>query len=339
MLLQQYYLRALFCVLALLLGSNAFAGLQRTMCLFDPVGSSGDMYALLEEFRREVKTWGVELQLRAIDNESVVVDEFKSKNCDAIAVTGMKARQFNSFSSTIEAVGALPEYIDVRRLMEALTRPEAAKYLQKGDYEIAGILPIGSVYMFLQNRKWAEEGLHKSFVGKKVTVFEGDEVSFAMIRNMGGLPVMANTTNFAGKFNNGAVDITFSPAVAYEPFELYKGLAGGGGIVRYPLVQMTFQMIIRSSRFPEGFGAKVRKAAYERMGYALEYAYFNEKRIKPEFWVEPVSFEQAGLTAMLRSARLKLKEANVYDHRMLRLMRQIRCKRDPQHFECINKQE
>ena len=312
---------------------------KNTMCLFDPVGKGGDMYALLKDFRVQALGWGVDLELKAYDNEGVIIDSFKAGKCDAIAVTGMKMRAFNKFTSTAEAVGALPEYGDVKALFDALSRPELAKYMRQGDYEVAAVMPVGNVYTFVRDRKWVEEGLQDNFQGKKVSVFEGDSVSYEMIRSMGANPVMVNTTTFAGKFNNGVVDITFSPAVAYEPFELYKGLKPKGGIIRHPLIQLTIQMVIRHSRFPADFAAKARQAAYSKMAYAMQYVHLTEKRIPDEHWVEPLLREQGAMNEMMRQARLKLREEGVYDGNMLKLMRKIRCKRDPRHFECAEKAE
>lgn len=331
------------CMAALILSSPGFVQAnevsKNSMCLFDPVGQGGDMYALLKDFRTKALGWGVDLQLKAYDNESVIIDSFKAGKCDSIAVTGMKIRPFNKFTSTIEAVGALPEYSDVKTLFEYLSKPELAKYMKQGEYEIAGVMPVGNVYTFVRDRVWVEEGLQDNFQGKKVSVFEGDNVSYEMIRSMGANPVMVNTTSFAGKFNNGAVDITFSPAVAYEPFELYKGLKPNGGIIRHPLIQLTFQMVIRHDKFPSDFAAKARAEAYDKMGYAMQYVHLTEKRIPEEQWVEPLLREQGAMNEMMRQARIKLRDDGIYDANMLKLMRKIRCKRDPRHFECADKAE
>ncbi|MGM0563192.1 MAG: putative solute-binding protein [Pseudomonadota bacterium] len=312
---------------------------QRSMCLFDPVGKGGDMYAMLKDFQAEIRAHGVDLKLKPSDNEGVIVNEFKAGQCDSIAVTGMKARPFNTFTSTVEAVGALPEYEDVSMLMKTLVNPKLADKMVQGDYEVAGIMPVGNVYTFVRNRMWAEEGLQDNFQGKKVSVFEGDNVSYEMVRNMGATPVMVDTTSFAGKFNNGAVDITFSPAVAYEPLELYKGLANNGGIIRTPMIQLTFQMVIRHKRFPDGFGQKIRELAHSKMGYAMQYVHMTEKKIPEKHWVELPLREVAGMAEIMRQSRIKLRDEGVYDGMMLSIMRKIRCQRDPRHFECVDKLE
>lgn len=317
----------------------ANAPVKRSMCLFDPVGQGGDLYALLKDYKLQALNWGVDLELKPFDNETVIVDSFKAKKCDAIAVTGMRVRPFNKFTSTIEAIGALPEYIDVSKLFKALSSPKLAPKMVEGDFEVAAVMPVGNVYTFVRDRKWVEEGLQDNFRGKKISVFEGDNVSVEMIRAAGGIPVMVSTTTFAGKFNNGSVDITFSPAVAYEPFELYKGLKPNGAIIRHPMIQLTFQMVIRKDRFPEGYGLKSRKSAYEKMGYAMQFTHLTEKRIPKEQWIDPLLREQSAMNEMMRQTRIKLRDKGIYDGKMLRLMRKIRCSRDQKHFECVDKTE
>ena len=321
------------------LAANTNELTEASICLFDPVGESGDMYALMKDYRTEIRAWGVDLKLKPFDNESVIVDKFKAGQCDAIAVTGIRARDFNQFTSTIEAVGALPEYADVRLLFEQLANAKLAKYMTQGEYEVAGIMPAGNIYTFLRDRTWAEEGLQDNLQGKKVSVFQGDSVSFEMVRQMGAVPVLVDTSSFAGKFNNGAVDITFSPSVAYEPFELYRGLTPNGVILRNPVAQLTFQMIIRKDKFPEGFGQHSREYAFERMGFAMQFIHLTEKRIPEEHWGELKLREQGAVNEMMRQARIKLREEDVYSAKMLTLLRKVRCKRDPRHFECTDKSE
>ncbi|EDY87195.1 RND type efflux pump involved in aminoglycoside resistance [gamma proteobacterium HTCC5015] len=329
---------ALATILVAIFSTQASAE-QRSLCLFDPVGERGDMYAMLKDFRVTVKDLGVDLELKPFDSESVIVNEFKAGKCDSIAVTGMKVRPFNQFTATIEAVGALPAYEDVHLLMKTMTNPGLQDKLVQGEYEVAGVLPVGNVYTFLKRKKWATQGLQDHLQGKKVSVFEGDNVSYEMVRNMGANPVVVTTTSFSGMFNNGAVDITFAPAVAYEPMELYKGLANNGGIIRTPLIQLTFQMVIRHKRFPEGFGQKLREISYRYMGFALQYVHMVEKKIPERHWVELPMREVAGLTSIMRQTRMRLRDRDIYDGDMLNMMRKIRCQRDPSHFECIQKLE
>ncbi|MEQ1359246.1 putative solute-binding protein, partial [Salmonella enterica] len=64
--------------------------------------------------------------------------------------------------------------------------------------------------------------------------------------------------DFHLKFNSGQVDMLAAPTMAYLPLELHKGLGSKGAITRFPLLVVTYQMVIRHSKFPPGFGAQAR---------------------------------------------------------------------------------
>jgi hypothetical protein len=151
---------------------------------------------------------------------------------------------------------------------------------------------------------------------------------------VGASVVGANSANFAGKFNNGSVDLAYAPAIAYTPLELYKGVTPNGGIFNYKLSQMTFQIIIREDRFPDGYGEKARQYAFNRMDEAYGLIETAEKEIPDTVWMYP-SDEQIGeYNQMLREVRLSLREDGTYDARALKLMRAIRCKDEPTRAEC-----
>ena len=55
--------------------------------------------------------------------------------------------------------------------------------------------------------------------GKKIAVFDYDKSQAIMVQKIGAQPVSADITNFAGKFNNGQVDIIAAPAMAIKPLQ------------------------------------------------------------------------------------------------------------------------
>ncbi len=51
---------------------------------------------------------GIKLKLRAYSDEKVAAEDFKAGQCDAVLLTGTRARKFNRFNGTLEAMGAVP---------------------------------------------------------------------------------------------------------------------------------------------------------------------------------------------------------------------------------------
>lgn len=312
---------------------------KNTLCVFDPVGASGDIYTLMKDYQVNALAWGADIELKAMTDESIIVNELKSGTCDGALLTGINTRPFNRFSATVEAVGGTLGDAGMRKLLTtlmSLPANKAQKYFRQGKFEVAGIIPAGSIYGFMRDRDLYEL---KKLQGKRIAVIDGDEVSQNIIKEIGGSPVLATTTSFAGKFNNGSVDLVFSPAVAYEPLELYRGLGDKGGITDYAFLQLTLQLIIRWDAFPEGFAEKSRKTALANFDGAFDYIAKESAKIKPEYWVEVPKVHQENYDKVLRQSRIKLRDKGVYDATMLKIMLRMRCKEAPTRAECVENLE
>src|SRR5690554_7836165 len=83
-----------------------------------------------------------------------------------------------------------------------------------------------------------------------------------MVNYVKATVVPSDITNFAGKFNNGSVDAAYAPAFAYEALELYKGIGDKGGIVDYPLAQLTIQIVARDEVLDDDTAQKARDVAW-----------------------------------------------------------------------------
>lgn len=307
---------------------------KNLICVFDPVGAGGDITALMKDYQLKAAEWGADIELKSLTDESIIVNELKSGKCDGALLTGINTRPFNRFSATVEAVGGTLDDQGMRNLLTTLlSLPEksAKKYFRNSFYEIAGIMPAGSIYAFMGDRSLYD--LDK-LQGKRVAVIDGDKVSQSMVKQVGASPVLATTTSFGGKFNNGSVDMVFSPAVAYEPLELYRGLGENGGITDYAFLQLTFQLIIRWDKFPEGFGVESRATSLGNFDSAFDFIQRASDKIDKKYWVKVPKANRDNYDSVLRAARIKLRDEGVYDGTMLKIMRKLRCKEAPARAEC-----
>jgi hypothetical protein len=307
-----------------------------SVCVFDPLGANGPLFNVMKDYRTEALAWGADVEPRAYTDEKIAVDDFKAGQCDAVVATGARARPFNKFASTLGAIGAIPGENMLRSLLTTISSPKAAKLMREGQYEIVGIMPAGPLYLFTRDRNidTVEE-----LSGKRIATIDYDEPSVYLVNHVGAAMVPSNSANFSGKFNNGSVDIAYAPAIAYQPLELYKGLQDNGGILRFSLSYLDFQIIIRADKFPEGFGQKSRVKVASLFDRVNEDVVKATAEIDPKYWME-LSVETTGkYNAMLRSVRIKLRDQGVYDGRMLKLMRKLRCKENPVAAECTEKLE
>lgn len=329
-------------IAALALGLAAFTGVaaaadKKTLCVYDPSGANGDVFNLTKDYRTAALAWGVEFELKPYTDEKTANEDFKAGQCGAVLITGTRARAFHKFAGTIEAMGALPSYDQLKTVVQKLSDPKAAKLMTSGDYESAGIFPGGAVYLLVRDRNIDTVG---ELAGKKLATLDFDDAAKVMVRQVGASLVPADVSNFAGMFNNGSVEAAYGPATAYKALELYKGVGDKGGMIRYPLAQMTLQIIVRTADFPAGFAQSSRTYAYQRFAQGLELVKKAEAEVPAKHWIDIPDADKAKYDEMFLDVRVRLRDQEkVYDSRALKLMRKVRCGKDAARAECALERE
>ncbi|EOR02137.1 hypothetical protein I593_03971 [Acinetobacter tandoii DSM 14970 = CIP 107469] len=304
---------------------------RQVVCVFDLVGKSGDVYALMKDYQLAAKNWGADIELRVAQNEAVIAEDFKAGKCDGISVTGMRGRQFNDFTGSLDAIGAIPNLKLAVKVMQGLANPTFSKYMVKGKYEVAGVIPVGDAYLLVNDRNINTVA---KAAGKKIAVLDYDQAQKIMVQQVGAQAVSSDVTNFGSKFNNGQVDIIGAPAAAFKPLELHKGLGNKGAIVNYPILQVTGNIIIRPDRFPKGYGQQSREWVKSQLPRAFGILGKMKADIPTKYWMEVSATDKPGYQKMMRDARINLTQQGVYDKRMMKLLWQFRCKEDAKNFEC-----
>ncbi|ALD02310.1 hypothetical protein AMQ28_08055 [Acinetobacter sp. TTH0-4] len=321
---------------ALLLGVSlsAITGLaqaKQVICVFDLVGKNGDVFALMKDYQLAAKNWGADIELRVGQNEAVIAEDFKAGKCDGISVTGMRGRQFNSFTGSLDAIGAIPDIKLAVKVMQGLASPTFAKHMVRGKYEVVGVIPVGDAFLMVNDR--SINTVAKA-AGKKIAVLDYDEAQKIMVQQIGAQAVTADVTNFGAKFNNGQVDIIGAPAAVFKPLELHKGLGSKGAIVNYPILQVTGNLIIHPDKFPAGYGQKSREWVKSQLPRAFGILGKIKTDIPAKYWMQVPAADKPGYQKLMREARVDLTKRGVYDKRMMKLLWQFRCKEDPKNFEC-----
>lgn len=313
------------------------------VCIFDPVGNNGPAVQYAKDLILEARRWNVFIEVKPYTDERVVAEDFKAGQCDAAAISTLRAKQFNHFIGSLDSVGSVRNYDQMRSVMRVLyTNPKVAPMMINGSYQIGGVVPLGAVYVMVNDRKI--DSIEKA-AGKKVAVLEWDKSQAKMVQQLGAQPVASDITNFAGKFNNGQVDIIAAPALAFRPFELYRGLGEKGAIYRLPLAMMTGAIVFNRDKFIKevpDLDDKIQKIRNFAIGY-LEQAYtlidMVEKDIPAKYWLDLSDADKEKYFGMMREARLQLTREGFYDPRMMGLLKRVRCRHEPQNAECALKDE
>jgi hypothetical protein len=311
---------------------TAKAPLGNKACVFDLMGSQGENYALARDFALEAQREGVPLHLVPYMNEAVAFEDFKAGQCDAVMITNLRARQFNRFVGSVDAIGAVPNEQTLRAVLNLLHSPKSADRMVQGAYEVAGIVPLGAVYPFVDDR--SINTLAKA-AGKKIAVFDWDRTQRKLVQNIGAQPVSSDILNWATKFNNGQVDIIAAPAIAFRPLELHRGLGSKGAIVNMPFMQITAVVVIRHEKFKPGDGQRLRNVMSRRLESSFALIKRSEADIPSQYWSKVPQVEIDDYFRLMREARVAMTEAGEYDPDMMRFLKRVRCRYEPSNAECI----
>lgn len=321
-------------VLACIAAVSAPASAGQVICAYDPAGKSGEYYKLLDEFALAAGAWGASIEIKGYTDEETAAKDYEAGHCDGVLATGVRLQRFNRFPSTLEAIGALPTYPHLKAMVDALAKYEPAG-LKAGEHETAGVLSVGQVYLFVRDRNIDTVG---ELAGKRIATMDYDKAAPVMVNRVGAIMVPADLGTMGPKFNNGDVDALYISAPAYGPFELSRGLGANGGVIRYPLAQATLQLLIRTEKFPAGFGTQSRKWFSSKFDTAVGIVKKAEAEIPAKYWIDVQGV--AGFDDMFQAVRLELRDTHhAYDTKMLHSMLTTRCQMDPARAECAEKKE
>ncbi len=303
--------------------------LKRTICIWDIGGAMGRYSMQPWSNARLAVEYGINLDMVPYTNETVMVEEFKAGRCDA-AMSGLRARQFNLYSGSVDAIGAVPDDQHMQTLLQVLSHPKQAGHMVQGDYVVMGIYPPGCAY-FVNDRSISS--LAKA-AGRRVAVLDYDQTQAEMVAAIGATPVTTDIVSAPNKFNNGQIDILPAPLVAYEILELYKGMSPDGGIVDYPLTQLSMQLIGRLDKFPNEVAQLIREASFEAYPMVMKRIEQETKRVPDRWMIHIPEKDKQEYEVMMQDARDVLRKQGYYSGDMLTLQRKIRCKFNAARSEC-----
>lgn len=326
---------------------SAQAATSQKVCVYDMLGASGDLFSMTKDYVLAMQKFGANITLKGYTDERQAAEDYRAGQCDAVITTAFRARQFNRTSGAIDTLGSttivrdgkidMPgSYEVVRKLIQTYASPAAKALMVEGDNEVGGIMPLGAAYPMVHDRRI---NTIEALAGKRIAAFDHDKAQAMMIKRIGAIPVSADITTFANKFNNGLLDMVAAPSIAYKPLELYRGIGDSGSVVRFPIMILTYQMIFNKTRFPEGMGEPSRAYWLSQFDRALQFIKQADNSIPPTTWLELSPENAYKYSLMLRESRIDIAQQGVYDKRGLKVIKRIRCNVNPADPECTTKSE
>jgi len=300
-------------------------------CVYDPLGAGGDFYSMAKDYQLAASRWNVKLELKAYTDEAQAVADFRADKCDMLDMIGFRALEFNKFSGTLDSVGALESYEDLRDALKILALPVLAKFMVSGDYETVGIVPLGAGYPMVHDRNINSLG---KVAGKKIAVLDFDRTESIFVEQVHAIPVKTDFNNYGRLFNTGEVDAIVAPIALVKPLELTKGLGEKGGIVRRTADEITLQFVMKRDRFPADYGQQSREYMIGLVPGALTVIHKLENELDPRYWLYTLSSEKVDFYNIMRVSRAHMTKAGYFDHHMLAILKRVRCHNHDDDSEC-----
>lgn len=309
------------------------------VCIFDPTGQDGYAYGYAKDYMLQAPRFGVTnpIELKIYTNETLIVDDFKSGRCDGAIMSSLRAREFNSFTGSLDAIGGLMSIKDLNLALQVLASKAVAPKMSQGGYEVLGVIPIGAAYMMVDDRHI--DALSKA-KGKKVATLRSEKSAGKLAQKVGAQTVAVDLMTVADAFNTHKVDILSAPAVAFKPFEFAKGMTAAdgtvvGGVIRFPITQVTAVFVVHKSKLPnDAVNQKIREYIFSQLGTAYRFIDNAEKSIDDKYWINPSQIDQQSNQALIRTTRIEMTKEGIYDKDMMHILKNIRCKTNPGNAEC-----
>lgn len=311
--------------------ASALPSQAQTVCVFDPLGVQGNISAMFTDYAVAAKRWKVDLSVKTYADEQKVNDEFKAGRCDMATMIGMRARQYNTFTGSLDAPGILENYAAVRDLMSVISSPQMASRMQANGIEVVGVLPLGAGYAMVNDRRI--NSLNTA-AGHRAAYMEWDHTQAGMASafNVQGVP--SNLDNYTGLFKQGKVDIIVAPLTLYAPMELSRVVNAGGGIIHRPLFQFTLQLVAHQSQFDDKFGQLSRDYVNTQVSRALGLVRNDEAQLDNRTWIYASHAELVNWNRTMNHYLDEQVKAGNFDPSMLSLMRQVECRSSPDDVAC-----
>ncbi|MFI8034706.1 putative solute-binding protein [Acinetobacter sp. ABJ_C3_5] len=306
---------------------------KQDICVFDLLGKAGESYKLVEEWKLAAKTWQGDVELIPYQDEEKAEKDFDAGKCDGVYMTSMRARKYNKFAGSVDAVGAVTSNAIAQKaisyVLDKRNQHRLTATMNGEKFEVAGIIQVGLAYIFVRDKKI--DTIEKA-KGKKFAYLHYDQAQKAIVESIDLVAVPSDISDFVKKFNSGQVDVIAAPAYAYKPLEISKGLTNGA-LFNFPVVNITGDLIIRPEKFPAGFGPQSRKWFVNKLpsNFAMVQrleAGMNAKKITL------TNEDRTRYQKMLRDGRMNLTKQGVYDASMMNVLKRARCTVERTNFEC-----
>lgn len=304
---------------------------DQVWCAYDPIGSQGDITRRLNDIRLYAQQYQVKFKVVTYQKEQQAIQAFDEGKCSGLAASNFNTYRYNQFMGSTAGIGLIPNNRTAKSLLQLLNHPTVEKRLISKDYEAVGMIPIGTAYMVLKNRKISRVAQLRN---QRIGVLPNNPPQQALVRSVGGQPVYVDLSNAIVQFKQDKIDIVPAPIYGLLPYNLQKEFGPDVQVINFPLAYFGVNLIIKPQAYPANFGRKIRGWFVQNSQLLTNRATQWENHLPAYYWVDVSFYEKQSYDVMVAKIRNQYVLSGYYDAYFVQLMKRLRCMDDPRYFEC-----
>ncbi len=319
--------------LALILSGTAAASWaeDQVWCAYDPIGSQGDITRRLNDIRLYAQQYQVKFKVVTYQKEQQAIQAFDDGKCSGLAASNFNTYRYNQFMGSTAGIGLIPNNRTAKSFLQLLNHPTIEKRLVSKNYEAVGMIPIGTAYMVLKNKKLSRVAQLRN---QRIGVLTNNPPQQALVRSVGAQPVYVDLSNAIAQFKQNKIDIVPAPVYGLLPYNLQKEFGSDTQVINFPLAYFGVNLIIKPQAYPANFGRKIRGWFVHNSQLLTNRATQWENHLPAYYWVDVSFYEKQSYDVMVAKIRNQYVLSGYYDAYFVQLMKRLRCMDDPRYFEC-----
>ncbi len=319
--------------LALVLSVTAVASWaeDQVWCAYDPIGSQGDITRRLNDIRLYAQQYQVKLKVVTYQKEQQAIQAFDDGKCSGLAASNFNTYRYNQFMGSTAGIGLIPNNRTAKSFLQLLNHPTIEKRLVSRNYEAVGMIPIGTAYMVLKDKKISRVAQLRN---QRIGVLPNNPPQQALVLSVGAQPVYVDLSNAIVQFKQNKIDIIPVPVYGLLPYNLQKEFGPDTQVINFPLAYFGVNLIIKPQAYPANFGRKIRGWFVQNSQLLTNRATQWENHLPAYYWVDVSFYEKQSYDVMVAKIRNQYVLSGYYDAYFVQLMKRLRCMDDPRYFEC-----
>ncbi|MBJ8496708.1 putative solute-binding protein [Acinetobacter oleivorans] len=304
---------------------------DQVWCAYDPIGSQGDITRRLNDIRLYAQQYQVKFKVVTYQKEQQAIQAFDDGKCSGLAASNFNTYRYNQFMGSTAGIGLIPNNRTAKSLLQLLNHPTVEKRLISKDYEAVGMIPVGTAYMVLKNKKISRVAQLRN---QRIGVLPNNPPQQALVRSVGAQPVYVDLSNAIVQFKQDKIDIVPAPVYGLLPYNLQKEIGPDVQVINFPLAYFGVNLIIKPQAYPANFGRKIRGWFVQNSQLLTNRATQWENHLPAYYWVDVSFYERQSYDVMVAKIRNQYVLSGYYDAYFVQLMKRLRCMDDPRYFEC-----